>query len=63
MRGYKGALPTDWKVSNVSPIYKKGDRIHAENYRQVHLTNVICKLFESIIQDTGSSFGREVIHC
>ena len=30
----EGAVPTDWKRANVSPIYKKGNKSAAENYRQ-----------------------------
>jgi len=48
----EGIVPKDWKMSNVSPIFKKGSRSLAENYRPVSLTSVICKLFESIIRDT-----------
>jgi len=52
----EGIVPADWKLSNVSPIFKKGSRTLAENYRLVSLTSVICKLFESIMSDTISAF-------
>jgi len=48
----EGTVPTDWELFNVSPIFTKGSRNLAENYRPVSLTSVICKLFESIMRDT-----------
>ena len=36
-----GELPRDWKNANVSPVFKKGDRHLAENYRPVSLTSVL----------------------
>ena len=47
----EGKLPTEWKVAEVRPIYKKGSKIQAGNYRPVSLTSVICKVFESFIRD------------
>ena len=44
-------VPVDWKTANISAIFKKGDKIIASNYRTVSLTSVICKVFESIIND------------
>lgn len=44
-----GTLPPDWLNANVSPIFKKGDRHLAENYRPVSLTSVCCKILEHII--------------
>jgi hypothetical protein len=35
----------------VVPIYKKGLRKIAENYRPVSLTSVPCKVFEGILRD------------
>ena len=46
-----GTLPKDWKKAFVSPIYKKGARNHAENYRPISLTSVVCKLMEKFIKD------------
>ena len=33
-----GELPRDWSLANVAPIFKKGNRGLAENYRPVSLT-------------------------
>jgi hypothetical protein len=46
-----GEVPADWKVANVTPIFKKGKRTAPENYRPVSLTSVCCKLLESVIKD------------
>ncbi|WP_166376079.1 hypothetical protein, partial [Aeromicrobium phragmitis] len=40
----QGVVPVEWKEANVIPLFKKGSRKKAENYRPVSLTSVICKL-------------------
>ena len=45
----QGKLPTDWKRANVTPIFKKGLRTEASNYRPVSLTSQACKVMEKII--------------
>ena len=44
-----GTIPTDWKHANVCPVFKKGDKHNAINYRPVSLTCILCKLCEHII--------------
>ena len=44
-----GKAPVSWKMGLVSPIFKKGNRHQAKNYRPVSLTSVICKILESSI--------------
>ena len=46
-----GILPKDWKNAFVSPIFKKGARNLAENYRPISLTSIVCKLMEKLVKD------------
>lgn len=40
-------LPSDWKISNVTPIHKKVDVTDRNNYRPVSVLSTISKLFPS----------------
>ena len=44
-----GTVPDDWRTANVVPIFKKGDRGLASNYRPVSLTALACKTMEHIV--------------
>lgn len=45
-------VPEDWRIANVTAIFKKGQKSKSENYRPVSLTSVPGKLMESILKDT-----------
>ena len=44
-----GEIPKEWSLANISPLFKKGDRPLACNYRPVSLTCIPCKLLEHIV--------------
>ncbi len=46
-----GEVPEDMKIANVTPIYKKGPKDIAGNYRPISLTSIIGKMLESVIAD------------
>ena len=45
----QGKLPDDWKLAYVIPIFKKGNRRSALNYRPISLTSICCKVLEHIL--------------
>ena len=45
-----GVVTFGWKEANIIPLFKKGSRNKSENYRQVSITSVICKLLERLIK-------------
>ena len=46
-----GKLPGDWKLAEVTAIYKKGSKHDRSNYRPVSVTSVCCKILESLLGD------------
>ncbi|XP_071476520.1 uncharacterized protein [Diadema antillarum] len=44
-----GDVPEDWKKAAVVPIFKKGERCKAVNYRPVSFTSIVCKTLEHIV--------------
>ncbi|KAK4816305.1 hypothetical protein QYF61_014603 [Mycteria americana] len=44
-----GEVPGDWRLANVTPIYKKGRKEDPGNYRPVSLTSVLGKGMEQLI--------------
>ena len=46
-----GKVVSKWKLANVTPLFKKGDKSNPGNYRPISLTSVVCKLMESILRD------------
>lgn len=45
----QGTVPADWKHAWVIPVYKKGTRTTASNYRPISLTSISCKTLEHIV--------------
>ena len=42
-------FPSSWKISNVIPLFKKGQRDQVGNYRPVSLLCSLSKIFEKIV--------------
>ena len=46
-----GSLPNKWKLANVVPVFKKGEKSSVTNYRPISLTCLPLKIFEYCIRD------------
>lgn len=47
----RGVFPTNWKVSFMSPIYKKGDKCSIANYRGITSLCACSKVFEIVVNN------------
>ena len=45
----KGQFPTNWKIANVCPVFKKGERHDVKNYRPISLLSIASKVFERCV--------------
>ena len=44
-------MPEEWKIGEISAIFKMGNRRSPMNYRPVSLTSIVCKLLESLVRE------------
>ncbi|KAF1528233.1 hypothetical protein FQV19_0007123, partial [Eudyptula minor] len=54
-----GEVPDDWRLANVTPIYKKGQKEDPGNYRPVSLTSVPGKIMERFILRELTRYERD----
>ena len=45
----KGIFPSNWKMANVCPIFKKAEEFFTRNYRPISLLSTIAKVFERVV--------------
>jgi Reverse transcriptase (RNA-dependent DNA polymerase)/Endonuclease-reverse transcriptase len=58
-----GVFPHLWKEGLILPIYKKGDKANAENYRPICLQSQFAKVFERLVLDNiGPSIYPIISH-
>ncbi|CAM4591327.1 unnamed protein product [Lepidochelys kempii] len=46
-----GVIPYDWRIPNIVPIFKKGEKSDLGNYRPVSLTSVVCEVSEKFLKE------------
>ena len=55
-----GKLPHLWKLANITPLFKKGSKTDRNNYRQISLTSVVCKIVEKIVKSRVIDFWQNI---
>ena len=56
-------VPDEWRLSNVTPVYKKGSKADPGNYRPVSLTSNVCKVMERVVNETlGPYINQNVLN-
>ena len=55
-----GTIPSAWKLTNVSAIYKnKGNKHSRENFRPISLTSIACKILELIMREAILAYLKD----
>ena len=58
-----GIVPDYYKMAYVTPIYKKGSKALASNYRPVSLTSHVVKVYERFIRKQFAGFLEDINYC
>jgi len=51
-----GVIPSNWKLSNVTPVHKGGSVNDPGNYRPISVVSVVAKLLEKIVASQLSDY-------
>ena len=55
-------FPTDMKLAEISPMFKKNDNLDKENYRSVNILTAMWKVLEYLISDQMISFFCNILN-
>ena len=55
------SFPSEMKLADISPIFKKDDSLCKENYWSVNLLTIVSKLFENIMSDQLTDYFRNLL--
>ena len=58
----KSIFPTDMKLAEISPMFKKNDNLDKENYRSVNILTTMSKVFEYILSDQMKMFFSNILN-
>ena len=56
------SFPDSMKLSEISPVYKKGDNLRKENYRSINVLSMMSKVFERILADQLILYFCNLLH-
>ena len=56
-----GTISDEWKLADVVPVFKKGDKTSVENYRPISLTCLTMEIFEYCIRDAIMSKCHDIL--
>ena len=54
----QGQRPCIWKSAHITPVHKKGSKNLMENYRQISLTCIVCKIAKAVVRTHVVTFGQ-----
>ena len=58
----KSIFPTDMKLAEISPKFKKNDNLDKENYRSVNILTTMSKVFEYTLSDQMIMFFSNILN-
>ena len=57
-----GTIPEEWKVANIVPVYKKGNKEYTENYRPISLLSITLKVLERCVLNNINFRLRDAVN-
>ena len=48
------------EVGHITPVHKKGSKNLMENFRQITLTCIVCKIAEAVVRTLVVAFGQRI---
>jgi len=54
----QGVFPSNFKMADISPVYKKKDKLNKDNYRSINLLPIVSKIFENVLNHQLTNFAN-----